>query len=794
MAVGGLLLQLAGAVALLLLGFAIRSVATAQLGWLVLGGVPIWFVALLLFRQHELADLEQMDLEELRRERAATGGGEAIFGAGGGYAVAANRLEWMRRWFVPAFSLVVGAYLVIAGVGLWLTVSRGLMQWRELENVQVGILVLSVAMLLFFLLSRFAAGMGRIVQWQLLRAGASFMLGNALVALLLVAALGVQLYTGDMRWDRYLAFALPWVMIVIGVEVLANFVLDIYRPRLAGVEPRAAFDSRILALFSEPGGIAHSVAEALNYQFGFQVSQTWFYQLVQRAFVPLVGFGALALWVLTCIVVVQPYELAIIERFGRQLNADAPLGPGLHVKAPWPIDVAQKYNTKQLHQMWIGRKVDSDEPHADAADAKGVVLWSDPKHGGFEEFNFMVAPPPRTDRRPSVRTGEDARTDAETVAVHVLRMTVVLQYQILPERLREHTGTVATPQELLRALAWQELIRFNASSDSASLLGERRAVAADVLMERVNRRLAALDVGLQVIYVGFQDVHPETRVAEAWRRVIGAETEKVTEIRKALVAENRVLSAVAGDRDRAHALAAAIEALNQHEAARNQAETALAQVPAESLAPLAAQLDARGELFDAVAEAQGAVRRARIQLARRQEEVNHGLGASLAQRDRARQAVAEAEAAERAAIEARDAAFAGLRGAARLGAPAAVDALLAATQAQHGERYWNRRIEELLVGLEGEAAVTLANAHARRWELEMRAVTELALAEGARSSFRAAPDVYRARSYLRALTEGIRNSRKYLLGVDPNREVKTRIEAQEQARPGIEQMPTRAPE
>ena len=100
----GLFVQFISFGALLALAGAMDSQATRLLAYYVLGGVPIWLVALLVFRQRELAALEKLDLETLRREKQATGGGEAMFegegGAGLGFMVAETRLKWMQRWMI----------------------------------------------------------------------------------------------------------------------------------------------------------------------------------------------------------------------------------------------------------------------------------------------------------------------------------------------------------------------------------------------------------------------------------------------------------------------------------------------------------------------------------------------------------------------------------------------------------------------------------------------------------------------------------------------------------------------
>ena len=263
-------------------------------------------------------------------------------------------------------------------------------------------IVLAVMMLLLFWFSRYASGMGRTAAWQHLRACGSYMLGNALGALALIICMGVYLYADFATAERVLAYAIPVVMILLAAETLVNFVLDIYRPRVRDVEPRACFDSRLLALIAEPGGIASTIAEAMNYQFGFEVSQTWFYQLLQRTLVPLLGAGVVILWLLTCVVVIQPGERVIVERWGRQLNVDDPYECGLQWKWPWPMDVARTYNTSELQQLIVGFAQFDAEAKEEEGEGSGVALWDDDKHMGQAPLRF-------SDSRTALRRGR-ART------------------------------------------------------------------------------------------------------------------------------------------------------------------------------------------------------------------------------------------------------------------------------------------------------------------------------------------------------------------------------------------------
>ncbi len=484
----GLILQLIAFGSLLAISFATRSQAMYALAWLVLGGVPIWFVTLLIFRQRELAALEALDLEELRREKEASGGGEALFdeegGMGLGFRVAEARLHWMQRWLLPGFSLATAVYLAAAGVYFWrVLISVGLRinsgPWPEFAQVPVAMVIVAIFMVGTVLFSRYASGMGRVSEWQLLRGCGSYMLGNALAMMALLIALGVQQYAKQPAWEHTLAFIIPAFMVVLAVETLINFVLDIYRPRAPGTEPRAAFDSRLLGLIAEPGGIASSIAEAINYQFGFQVSQTWFYKLLERAALPLVVIGGLVLWGLTSIIIVQPYEHVIVERFGRQLNAADPLGPGLHFKLPWPIDVARTYNTGKLHEVHVGYDIyDAQIKYADedAGRDRDILLWTDTLHFGLKHFDFLICPlrqntdQPEAEIIPAGFVSGEQRVDKQPV--HLLRMDVAVQYRLVPERLAQITQVMANPQRLLLDIAWEEIGRINAYSTADYLMGQ----------------------------------------------------------------------------------------------------------------------------------------------------------------------------------------------------------------------------------------------------------------------------------------------------------------------------------
>lgn len=776
--VGGLITQAAAFVGILVLAGVTQSASMSYTAWAILGGVPIWLAALLVIRQRELVVLEQQDLESLRREKRALGA-EAMFESERGdmgFRVAEARLRWMQRWLVPAFSLATAAYLVFAGLWFLGAFHRrlpvGSFDWPDMRNAGLGMVISACVLFILFLYSRYASGLARLPEWSILRGCGAYMLGNALALLALIVCMGAYVSAGFRTWEHVLSYALPALLVLIGAEITLNFVLDVYRPRVPGVEPRAAFDSRLLGLLSEPGGLAHSIAEAINYQFGFQVSQTWFYQLLQRTFVPLCGVALLALWGLSTLVIVRPYEMAIVERLGRQTNAQAPLPPGLHFKLPWPIEVVEKLNTGQLHQIVIGAKNESadgdDNPHG----SQDLVLWTDARHGGRDHFDFIFAPPRRTPT--------DDKSAEQAVPVHLLRMSVAIQYTIDPAALADFTRSMVNPHDFLRSIAWQELVRLNASSDVDSILGEKHDRASRLLAQRLSARVAEARLGIRIVYVGLQGIHPQQTVAQAFQRVLVARQQKVTAVREAQVTESGMLSAVAGSRAKAIALADAIDRRDAYETAVTRAEQALASADPARAAALATRLAAdAGAGFHARVEAAWRVRQARTLADEVAFRLSIGLGGQPAELARATASLEQARADEQAAAAALETAVAALLPDSGLD-PAAARAAVALVEARAGREFCNEQLADLFRGLEGSAAKILAEAQARRWQVENQAAAELARMENERYAYVAQPELYKQRRYLDVLSNGLARARKYFLGVEPgSRRVKLRIDAQE---------------
>jgi len=566
--------------------------AVSAVSWLILSAAFIWFVLCLQFYQRSLAEQEKLDSGQLIRDERTS----AIFQASSEQAtllsVAQRRLEIFEKWFVPIFAALIGAFQIGIGLYLFKAFSAGFEE--ELKQPLLCGICLTAIAFVSFLISRYATGMSGQIEWKPLRAGGSSFLGIAVVCFILAILLAV-VYLFNKFWPvNAMAQAIPVLLVVLGVETAVNLVMDIYRPRLKGRYSRSAFDSRLLGVINEPGGILRSAADAIDYQFGFKVSQTWFYKLLEQAIVPLVLFGAITLYLFSCVVVVSPDEQAIVEHFGNPLNESNNvrlLDPGLHIKWPWPIDISYQYPTERISEISIGF-VPKIDPETGEVERK-PLLWGEQHYA--EEYHLMVA---------SEQIGTGSMVG--TVPVSLVIAAVPVQYRI--KDLYSFIYNHNEPEKLLKSICYRELTRFAASAkietgenneSEDSLLGTGRAKAGRILTERIQKAVNEQGLGIEIVFVGLQGIHPPPEVAADYQKVIGAVQNKQALVLNAQAERNKTLGPIVGSVEKT-------EKLYELWLKYQQAEDANSP---EDIEKLVKQLDhtfeeAKGDIFKTLRESQ----------------------------------------------------------------------------------------------------------------------------------------------------------------------------------------------
>jgi regulator of protease activity HflC (stomatin/prohibitin superfamily) len=406
-----------------------------------------------------------------------------------------------------------------------------------------------------FLYARYSIALAKMAHWRLLRSGATLMAGTSLACLALAIALAAGTAL-EWKWAEPLfAYMLRIVLIVLGVEFAANFIFDFYRPRTPGVLPKPSFDSRLLGLVGEPGGIAKSIADAINYQFGFEVSSTWFYQLLQRWLFPIMVFTFGVVLMLSSIVIVDADEQVVVERFGQLRSEGEVLGPGIHLKWPYPVDVVRRAPVKRVRELVIGESTqeDDDDPHK-------AVLWTE-AHDYVPEMMLLVASPRRDDlsdaRLPAAQAA-DAKSESRSVPVSLVMISVPIEYRV--RDVKKYLYRYAEPEKLMEAVAYQFLSDYGAGVDLDELMGPGRDALNRELKAALQQRLDEYDTGIEIVFSGIRGAHPPAQdgVADAFLRVITAQTQKGATINAAQGEARKILTKVAGTETRAEALDEAI--------------------------------------------------------------------------------------------------------------------------------------------------------------------------------------------------------------------------------------------
>jgi membrane protease subunit HflK len=473
-------------------------------------GALVAFASWFQMRLEENERLEKLEVEELARVK----GESALFETKESDVFPARRLrEQFEKFLVPSFGVLL--FLLEAG-GAWL-----LWHWIGKttdsimpERAMPSLALFGIFALLLFLLGRFSVTIARLENHRLLRPGASFLLAGAYVCF--VTALGVAAVKVEFpKVDFYLARGLCVLLGLMAAEMLVTLLLEIYRPRMKGKVSRPLYDSRFVGLLAQPESLFKTAAQTIDYQFGFNVSETWFFQLLQKNLLVLLLAQFAVLLLSTCVVFIDAGEQAVLERFGKPV-ASGVLLPGAHLKWPWPADKIYRYRTEEIQTFDVGYTPDEQ------SESEKIILWSVPH---AKEENFLVG-----NREPVTIQNEDADTNDTLKAppVGLITVSIPVQFQITDVRAWAYNN--ADPENLLQDLATREVVHYLAGVDLNDVMSHGRLEAAQELQKQIQADADERKLGAKILFVGLQDIHPPVKVAGDYEKVVGAEQTKLATI------------------------------------------------------------------------------------------------------------------------------------------------------------------------------------------------------------------------------------------------------------------------
>jgi Cu+-exporting ATPase len=195
----------------------------------------------------------------------------------------------------------------------------------------------------------------------------------------------------------------------------------------------------------------------------------------------------------------QPGEVGVIERFGKQLLPYAQ--PGLHYKLPWPIERLNRVQATRIRTVEIGFRASSSAPETEPAAYEWNVQHRSGLLRSVPEESFIL-------------TGDQNMIELNaTVHYNLSRIGDFLFHQFDGD-----TTVRAAAESVLESIA------TSCSMDDLLTTG-RSAIEARMLAE-LQQRLNRYRTGVRIIRVKLEDVHPSVEVVDAFRDVSGAYEEK----------------------------------------------------------------------------------------------------------------------------------------------------------------------------------------------------------------------------------------------------------------------------
>ena len=149
---------------------------------------------------------------------------------------------------------------------------------------------------------------------------------------------------------------------------------------------------------------------------------------------------------------------------------------------------------------------------------------------------------------------ESARSDLpgadKPVPANLIVVSIPVQYQIT--NLKDWAYRHANASNVLVHLANREVVRYLVNVDFDSVMSSQRQAAAEALRDRIQARADEVKLGVRILFVGLQDIHPPLgtkmqMVAESFEKVVGAMQQKQTNILAARAYEAQRIPAASAE-------------------------------------------------------------------------------------------------------------------------------------------------------------------------------------------------------------------------------------------------------
>ena len=307
-----------------------------------------------------------------------------------------------------------------------------------------------------------------------------------------LVGISLILYSIGVQFDRFLGSLIAVVAFVSAVEMFISVILTLIQKREA--YSHEFIIVRLFRLISKLIGVQQIVQRAIpskKFEKHKKTDRTSrpvreLQAIVPRWTIVLAIILAVVAYLFTSLYTVGVSESAIKLRFGRIVNRDHLISPGLHLKFPWPVETFVRVDTNRIFSMDVIPR-SRDAVHIWANDRGEDVAFIS------GDNNFLIA----------------------DIAVH---FKIVDPYSYFTSQ--------SNPEELLRFISYGTLSKVFAREpfDTLALLGRINWIKQ--AKKEIQVTLDAMNTGIGLVDLIVKDVHPPARIVGSFEEVIAAYQEK----------------------------------------------------------------------------------------------------------------------------------------------------------------------------------------------------------------------------------------------------------------------------
>ena len=412
----------------------------------------------------------------------------------------AGRLEksflQFNKALLPVVLVLISALEVYFSIEVYFSEAPELVPSKLTMLVPVAVFY-SLSLLLF-LLGKFTSGLAHNEKQVFLKPVCGYLLYGSFT--LFLGATCALLYhfnvTQPVSW--FVNFSVVFSCLL-AVERMLLWLVDLYRPKSSAEVYQPVYESRILALFSQPKGVLGNLAAMVEYQFGIKVSESLFASSIKKIVLPYVCIQVLTLFALSSFTYIKPHENALKMSWGDERFEL--LSPGLHLTAPWPVSSVERFDVQRVKEI----NLTPSKKFADAEEESVIDSWDLKKYDELLNMSSQVS-------------------DSKKVTQNLAVLNVKLSYRI-SDVLKYRSAYIDTEKALLmsgRKVLSQELLE----SDFDKILKGGLAEFTDRLKNKLSV-LADAEYGIEIIDVSIINFQPPADVAPIYQDVYAASQDKI---------------------------------------------------------------------------------------------------------------------------------------------------------------------------------------------------------------------------------------------------------------------------